>query len=479
MDDILKIAANTFVTAMRDFLPPSVYSTLCREVGQMTGLEVQDTGPRDDAAPIGILRPIFEWLDQGDAVTEKAEYGYPLAPIASANIFPRKITADDDNNLKERADSFFKQFQAALRRLQHNDHSTPHLWFENFESLMMLFMSALPASQTADGANSDVSLYDYARITAAFASADALYDRQTSPSASSDKYLIISGGISGIQNFILRGYGDIRKHRAKLLRGRSFTVSLLAELCADMLCRGIGLPSTAVILNAAGRFTLLAPDTVEARNAVDQVTQKVNKWLIQHTYGETNITLSKLAADRQAFEGEALRNLWNRLERRKEVRKFQKINLATYGGKIKGYQKDFEKCFEKKLTPSLCPVCGKRPSQLKIREQVSCKLCRDHIFLGEHLVRNNRNKRLAVIQAQAARDHGINGLHVPLFYDYQIVFEPVDALLEKKPQEVLKYWDLSDTPDGSLAVKFINGYVPVCTDADEEYKKHLPDYTTK
>jgi len=118
--------------------------------------------------------------------------------------------------------------------------------------------------------------------------------------------MIISGGISGIQNFILRGYGDSRKHRSKLLRGRSFAVSLLSELCADMLCRYIGLPSTSVILNAAGRFTLLAPDTVETRNAVEQVSEKVNKWLIKHTYGETNITLSTLTANRQVFEGEAL-----------------------------------------------------------------------------------------------------------------------------------------------------------------------------
>jgi CRISPR-associated protein Csm1 len=432
----------------------------------MTGLEAQKTQPPDDTVPIRLLRPIFEWLGKGEATPKEAGYAYPFAPMAADSIFPRKISADNTNNLQESYNSFFNEFQSALKGLQHKDPRTSHLWFENFESLMMLYMSALPASQATDAAGSDVFLYDYARIEAAFAVADALYKRQTSPSASSDKYMIISGGISGIQNFILRGYGDSRKHRAKLLRGRFFAVSLLSELCADMLCRYIGLPSTSVILNAAGRFTRLAPDTVETRNAVEQVSEKVNKWLIKHTYGETNITLSKLVANRQVFEGEALRGLWNQLERRKEECKFQKINLAEFGGRIKEYQESFKNEF----TPSLCPVCGKRPSQLKIHGQVSCELCRDHIFLGEHLVKEDR---LAVIQAKAASDHGIKGLHIPLFYEYQIVFGPVDDLLKKVPDAVLKYWDLSNTPDGSLAVKFINGYVPVCTDADEEYKKHL------
>jgi len=74
------------------------------------------------------------------------------------------------------------------------------------------------------------------------------------------KFLIVNGNFQGIQNFIFSGYGDIRKYRSKILRGRSFAVSLLSELAADMLCREIGLPFTSVILNAAGRFTILAPN---------------------------------------------------------------------------------------------------------------------------------------------------------------------------------------------------------------------------
>lgn len=473
MDDILKIGIQSIVDVLSESLPPAIYNSIRREVSQITGLESPTAKSRDKEAPIGLLRPILEWLDSENGTPARAQYAYWPAQISPADIFPFKIDKDQVSQVEKRISSLFEDFQDTLTKLQHRDQETAHLWFENFESLLMLYFSALPTPEAVNGDNRDVALYDYIRIKAAFASADALYTRQTPQSKSTGKYLVISGGISGIQNFILHGYGDTRKYRAKLLRGRSFAVSLLAELCADMLCSDIGLPSTSVILNAAGRFTLLAPNTVEACNAIDQVAQKVNEWLIEHTYGETNITLSTLSADRQAFEGEALHDLWNQIERRKEKAKFQKIDLATRGGKIKGYLDGFENEF----TPSLCPVCGKRPSQLSMNaREVACKLCRDHIFLGEQLVKNNK---LALVQADAAEKHGFNELLVPLFDKYQIVFRPIDDLLKKEPRAVLKCWDLSNTPDGTLAVKFINGYVPVCTAADEKYKAYLSSEESK
>jgi len=155
MDDILKIAANSFVTAMRGSLPPSVYNALCLKVGLMAGLEAQKTQPPDDTVPIRLLRPIFEWLDKGEAAPKEAGYAYPFAPMAADSIFPRQISGDNTNNLQESYNSFFNEFQSALKGLQHKDPRTSHLWFENFESLMMLYMSALPASQATDAAGSD------------------------------------------------------------------------------------------------------------------------------------------------------------------------------------------------------------------------------------------------------------------------------------------------------------------------------------
>jgi CRISPR/Cas system-associated protein Cas10 (large subunit of type III CRISPR-Cas system) len=42
--------------------------------------------------------------------------------------------------------------------------------------------------------------------------------------------------------FHLSDSGEAGKNRAKILRGRSFAVSLYCELAADMLCRAIGIP---------------------------------------------------------------------------------------------------------------------------------------------------------------------------------------------------------------------------------------------
>lgn len=50
---------------------------------------------------------------------------------------------------------------------------------------------------------------------------------------------LIGGDFYGIQNFIFSDSGEAGKHRSKILRGRSFAVSLLCELTADMICRKI------------------------------------------------------------------------------------------------------------------------------------------------------------------------------------------------------------------------------------------------
>ncbi len=469
MHEIWKTAANAFVTALGEGLPPSVYAALGREVSKITGLEVKDY-PSKQPFEIDLLHPLFEWLDRSEADPAKPAHAYPLAPLTAETLFPQYIGADNGASLKRAADAHFDQMLAALKRLE-CDQAPSHLWLENFDSLMMLYLSCLPAPQNGRADRGDVSLYDYARIRAAFAAVDALYQTQTPRPGSANPYLVISGGVAGIQTFILQGYGEARKYRSKLLRGRSFAVSLLAELCADWLCRESGLPGLAVILNAAGRFTLLAPNTVQARETVKRISAEVNHWLIEKTYGETNIMLACVSAGRRSFEGQGLRDLWNRLERRKEEGKFQKIDLNTDGGKVEGYLESFDGRFD----PALCPICRKRPSQMDFHDKTCCRLCWDHIFLGEQLVK--KNPSLAVIDAQKVDKYGLRGLHAPLFDRYQIVFDKhkVDKLIEQDAAKVLRYWDLSIRPDGGRAVKFINGYVPVCTPAELKYRVYFSE----
>ena len=149
----------------------------------------------------------------------------------------------------------------------------------------------------------DVSLYDHLRTTAAIATAAYLFHEDTGTlepravqNTEDDKFLVISGSFSGIQNFIFSSGGESGSFRSKILRGRSFFVSLLSELGAQLLCQKIGLPHTSVIFNAGGRFTLLAPNTDKARAALAAVEKQINDWLVARTYGETSMIFSSITA---------------------------------------------------------------------------------------------------------------------------------------------------------------------------------------
>lgn len=250
------------------------------------------------------LLPIFEHLmrekESEPETLDKYSYCYPLKEISPKNIFPGlkdEFGAKDNQTAVEEYKNLFNEFVYALERLIHKEENL-ELWFEHFDSLMMVFTSSIPAAR-AGNIIPDVSLYDHSKITAALTVAIYLYHQHTNSMTieairdyDSKKFLLISGDFYGIQSFIFSDSGEAGKSRAKILRGRSFAVSLFSELAADMLCREIGIPSSSLLLNAAGKFTVIAPNIKPAKKAIDTVETRVNDWLMQVCFGESSIGIT-------------------------------------------------------------------------------------------------------------------------------------------------------------------------------------------
>jgi CRISPR-associated protein Csm1 len=68
----------------------------------------------------------------------------------------------------------------------------------------------------------------------------------------------VQGDFFGIQDFIFAEGGKTQKRAATLLRGRSFYVSLLSELAALKVLEALALPATSQVVNAAGKFLIVA-----------------------------------------------------------------------------------------------------------------------------------------------------------------------------------------------------------------------------
>lgn len=420
------------------------------------------------------LRPLWARLQDPDKPKRtpgiEDRFILPLGKLSPRTLFPVRDMGP------ETCAGLFQSLKEAMAYLDKWGEN-PDLWLEHLDSLLMIYTATMPAI-SGGRLIDDVSLYDQARTTAAMAVALYLYHRlpgmdtaEAREDMTQEKFLLVSGDFHGIQSFIFSEHGDTRRYRAKMLRGRSLAVSMFSELAADLVCRSLGLPSISVVLNAAGRFCILAAKTPDASRQVEEAEKEINNWLVQMTYGEVTIGLTVKAAALQDLTGENLAGLWERIEQGRERKKLARIDLNTYGGSISGY---LEK-FKNNLRPPLCPLCGKRPSQMTGRgymEQAEavCNLCYDHVYLGTNLVKKNR---LLVTEQGQKEAPDNNRLMEPIFGRYQVEFR--DGGEDLNPGEsrcLLKYWDLTIDPEGRLSlevpVKLINGYIPVCTKDDRE-----------
>lgn len=403
-------------------------------------------------------------------------YRYPLKELSPANIFP--VDNDDYRTLdssqaSEEYNDLFLGFVNDLEFLEHKQYIP--LWFEHFDNLFMIYASHIPAA-TVGKVVPDVSLYDHSKSTAALASAVYLYHLQNNSmdvesirDYEENKFLIVNGDFYGIQNFIFAEGGSTNKSAAKLLRGRSFAVSLITELAADMLCRKTGLTTCSIVTNAAGKFTIIAPNTEGIKNTILTVEEGINDWLIQHFLGEVSFGISSIEASSNDFVSDRFDSLWERLNKDSEEKKHNKINLDKYGGVIERYLDQFNN----DLSDPLCPFCGKRPSSPEVendelvKEESGCRICRDHIYLGANLVRADK----IAITTLDAELYG-NKLYEPIFNRYQVSLD-VDGKLRQLAitGTLLKYWDISLTGDGKVSkkitAKFINGYVPKYSEEDK------------
>lgn len=411
------------------------------------------------------LLTIFEGLlteDKGIDKLEDYKYRYPLKELSPKNIFPQKgpdiCELESKQASREYQELFFK-FLDALKNLNHKEYIP--LWFEHFDSLFMIYASHIPAA-TVGYVVPDVSLYDHSKTTCAIASALYKYHKETNclnieavKDYNAKKFLLISGDFYGIQDFIFAEGSNTGKNSSKLLRGRSFYVSLLSELAADMLCRELGLTVNSIILNAAGKFTVIAHNTEESKKIIQLIEDRINAWLIKNFYGQVSIGFTTVEASPDDFVSGKFAGLWERLSREINKKKYSKFDLNKYGGIVKDYLDSFDNQL------GICPFCNKRPADklAKIKDEHACKICADHIFIGENLVK----KEQIAITSKNADLHGEKLLE-PIFDIYQLVFATGELNEIAMQGKLFKFWNVGISTDGNIAknitAKFLNGYVP-------------------
>ncbi|MEA3411108.1 MAG: type III-A CRISPR-associated protein Cas10/Csm1 [Pseudomonadota bacterium] len=434
---------------------------------------------------------------QGEKASAKTDYKYRyrLGPLSPDNLFPVEAQGYETND-KQAAQAEYRKlwdgFIEALGLIPESHRGSLPLWLDHFETVWGVYTHAIP-SATAFGARPDVSLYDHSRAVAALAVALWRYhaDRDDEPdSAAADmrgrgedwdtrKFLLIQGDFFGIQDFIFISGGETQKKAAKLMRGRSFYVSLLTECAALRVLEALDVPATSQVINAAGKFLIVAPNTEETAAKVRAVQAELDQWFLERTWGTSGIGLVSMPAScndfRQGREGDAespFRQLMKRLFDQLETVKLQRFSLCR--DEAPAVFDDFLDSFDNEA--GVCAVDGRSPAK---RENdigggsYASDLAFDQIRTGECLT---RYERVLITRESLGMD---GSLRLPVF-GYYINFTASEEIRGKFGREAAtgnlrRAWDfaLPDSAEGALwngyARRHINACVPRWDDsADRE-----------
>lgn len=410
--------------------------------------------------------PIMEAIKikQNEKNTEKTAFKHriPLAELSGDKFFPKPMneTIPSDNEKgKEEYKTLFYRFYEELKGLK-QFKSNVELWFAQFENLYMRYAGQIPAA-TVGNAMQDISLYDHSKITAAIATALYLYHEKTGKTSFQDvnardqkKLLFVGTSFFGIQKFIFASGGSTNKAGAKILRGRSFYVSLFSEIIADMLLKATDLPITSVVFNAAGQIAIIAPNLDYIKEAVMKIKDRANNWLIEKFYGQTSLGVAYSEVS-QADIGFKYREVWSDFSRKMEEQKYEKFDLAAYGG----VQKQFFDAFKPEL--GVCSFCGQKPAKnfFEDSDKPVCGVCEDQIYLGKKLVTASA---LCIWNNESTN---LPKLAEPIFGSYNVwlggLGEGINQAVNGNIGYLVRLTDAKDEQDKrKVAFKPLKAYVP-------------------
>lgn len=313
----------------------------------------------------------------------KKEYRFSLKPMSS-DIEPQEAS----DNTPEDYLALFNGLKNDLEKLE--TINSFDVFYDGLNYLLEKYAWCVPSSSF--GVKADISLYDHLRVSAAFAV--ALYNNYIldgivyEPNDTQPCFALIQGDFSGIQNFIFSRQGESNKFAAKILRARSFFVSLSSELVANKICNALGLTKASIVMNAGGKFTILSQNTNDLEEKIDKITNEVNKEFLNLNFGQTRFAIANIALSPSDFlDGQ------NKQGKSKFSEKFESLIRHLERKKLKPFIENpvFEDYLDKIKNSKfgICRICGQHPANDEIDETPICKQCNTMKQIGESLVNKN------------------------------------------------------------------------------------------
>lgn len=314
------------------------------------------------------------------------EHYYPLRKLDLKNLpFPiisKKGAIEGGYNLTPRYNELWKEFLIEVKRILNNNA----LSFDSIYYLLKKYTTYIPSATYVS--YPDISLFDHLKTTAAISSCmyQYLIEKGEYKIHDDTKYFIlISGDISGIQNFMYYTHSpqDAQKGMSKRFRGRSFYIGMTNENIAKTIIERLGFTEANILWCGGGNFLILAPNTDNAKNIINEYEKEINEYLFEKHRGKLY-----LAIVTQPCSGKDLGEKFTDLR--------DKIFYKTSQKKKQKFHNMLDTIFrEEEIIPSnICGICGS-----PCMDSDMCSECRHLENIGSKITRSSYIIRAVVKDA--------------------------------------------------------------------------------
>ena len=240
---------------------------------------------------------------------------------------------------------------------------------EKYLRMMYDYCSDIPLSNEPS-VKCDLSLYDFSRLCAAFASSLYQYSEINGfdeDIASKNTMLLYSADFTGIQSFI---YGISEDNALKTLRAKSFFVEMAMENLIDEILNICGLSRANLLYSGGGHCYLILPNTQKIIEDLNALHKNVSVWAAK-SFGSSMCIVWDIqpcsANDFMNKNGVSYSNVFTKLSSKLANRKLQKYSpdvLLTLN----------EENTDKENRE--CRICGKSSSLIRADEKGRlCEWC--------------------------------------------------------------------------------------------------------
>ncbi len=310
--------------------------------------------------------------------------GVKLQKLSAVKLenFEQSENAVDEKDYK----NHINQFIEGLKQIQSSQNYEEYIL--KLLSVLEEFLWCIPSAVYET--EPDVSLFEHSRLTALLAETFYLYFKGVGHDTDSwiqkhkddEKFFkIVSGDISGIQNFIFGLSKSNDENGSKLIRGRSFFVQALSKSLVLGIQKKLGLSPLSLLLDAGGNFSLIIPALDEYTEKLNSYVEEMEKYFFTEFCGEIYPAIS--VSD--GFKIEDFRNGYSdvikNVRQKTEAKKRAKFRALFKNGvfSISLNNKSYER--------AICTACEKQPAT----EGTLCKICSNSLKIGEKLGRGIKN----------------------------------------------------------------------------------------